>query len=58
MKKNKKLRLNVETLRNMELDQAAAAGPGVGVSGISCFCESLECPTHLICTYPNTCNCA
>ncbi|HEX2643665.1 MAG TPA: hypothetical protein VHU81_11795 [Thermoanaerobaculia bacterium] len=58
-KSQKKLALNVETLRSLE--NARVQGGATHYSGVaSCLCETLDCPTHLYCptVNQNTCNCA
>lgn len=61
MKKNRsgKLSLHLETLRHLDRDpHLREIRGGSAASGTpSCLCETLDCPTHLICTLLNTCNC-
>ncbi|HEX2222750.1 MAG TPA: hypothetical protein VHN15_00945 [Thermoanaerobaculia bacterium] len=53
MKKNrKKLSLKAETLHELTGGTQSYSGTP------SCLCETLECPTHHICTVLNTCTCA
>ena len=63
MKKNhsSKLSLHLETLRHLDLGaNLKRVHGGTVASGVfTCLaCESLECPTHHICTVLNTCNCS
>jgi len=61
MKKNRsgKLSLHLETLRHLDRSSELKQVRGGSVAtGVTCFCETLDCPSHLICSLLDTCNCS